>query len=155
MIHNQKGQLVIHCSLRQWLPWRYKGDWLHRGLLHSSGQWENVVWNLVFISPGGQFGRMYVIPMTTRHIVQSSLRVQDGVSFFFKMESAQPVPFLPQWYMESSQTRDRTCVPCIGRWILIHCASKEVCRCFDCKAELLFCSLSQRRKCTDSCNWKV
>ena len=35
------------------------------------------------------------IPMALKHIVQSSLKVQDGVSFFFKMESAQPVPFLP------------------------------------------------------------
>ena len=40
--------------------------------------------------------RRYVIAMATRHMVQSSLKVQDGVSFFFKMESAQPVPFLPQ-----------------------------------------------------------
>ena len=47
-------------------------------------------------SPGGQFGRRYVIPMVTGHMVQSSLKVQDGVSFFLKMESAQPVPFLPQ-----------------------------------------------------------
>ena len=22
------------------------------------------------------------------------------------------------WHMDSSQTRNRTCVPCIGRWIL-------------------------------------
>ena len=50
----------------------------------------------MFISPGDQFGLSYVIPLATRHIVQSSLKVQDGVSFFFKMESAQPVPFLPQ-----------------------------------------------------------
>ena len=28
--------------------------------------------------------------------------------------------------MESSQTRDRTYVPCIGKQILIHCATKEV-----------------------------
>ena len=49
----------------------------------------------MFISLGGQFDRRYVIPMTTRHMVQSSLKVQDVVSFFFKMESAQPVPFLP------------------------------------------------------------
>ena len=26
--------------------------------------------------------------------------------------------------VESSQTRDRTCVPCIGRWILIHCTTQ-------------------------------
>ena len=74
----------------------YKGDWLHRGLLHSFWRQEILVWNLVFISPGGQFSRRYVIIMATRHIVQSSLRVQDRVSFFFRMESARPVPFLPQ-----------------------------------------------------------
>ena len=68
----------------------YKWDWLHRGLLHSFWRWEILVWNHVY-----QFGRRYVIPMATRHMVQSSLKVQD-VSFFFKMESAQPVPFLPQ-----------------------------------------------------------
>ena len=28
--------------------------------------------------------------------------------------------------MGSSQTRDRTCVPCIGRWIPNHCATREV-----------------------------
>ena len=73
----------------------YKGDWLRLGLLDSFWQWEFLVWNLVFISLGGRFGRRYVIPMATRHMVQSSLKVQDGVSFFSKMESAQPVPFLP------------------------------------------------------------
>ena len=74
----------------------YKGDWLHRQLLYSFWQWEILVWNLVFISPGCQFGCTYVIPMTTRHIVQSSLKVQAGVSFFFKTKSALPVPFLLQ-----------------------------------------------------------
>ena len=51
----------------------YKGDWLHRQLLHSFWWWEILVWNLVFISPGGLFGHRYVISMATRHIVQSSL----------------------------------------------------------------------------------
>ena len=79
-----------------------KGDWLHRGLSHSFWWGELLVWNLVFISPGGQFGCRYVIPMATRHVVQSSLKVQDGVSFFFKMQSAQPVPFLPQGHSGSA-----------------------------------------------------
>ena len=29
-------------------------------------------------------------------------------------------------HVGSSQTRARTCVPCIGRWILNHCATREV-----------------------------
>ena len=76
----------------------HKGDWPHRGILHSFWRWEILVWNLVFIRLGGQFGRRYVIPMATRHIVQSSLKVRDAVSFFFKTESAQPIPFLPHEY---------------------------------------------------------
>ena len=48
----------------------------------------------MFISLGVQFRRRHVIPMATRHVVQSSLKVQDGVSFFFQRESAQPVPFV-------------------------------------------------------------
>lgn len=50
----------------------------------------------MLISPGGQLGHRYVIPMAPRHMVHSSLQVQDGVSFFFKMGLARPVPFLPQ-----------------------------------------------------------
>ena len=30
------------------------------------------------------------------------------------------------WHVGSSQTRARTHVPCIGRWILNHCATREV-----------------------------
>ena len=30
------------------------------------------------------------------------------------------------WLVESSQTRDRTHVPCIGRWILNHWSTREV-----------------------------
>ena len=29
------------------------------------------------------------------------------------------------WHVGSSQTRTRTCVPCIGRQILNHCATRE------------------------------
>ena len=30
------------------------------------------------------------------------------------------------WHVESSQTSDGTCVHCLGRWILIHCTTREV-----------------------------
>ena len=30
------------------------------------------------------------------------------------------------WHVGSSQTRAPTSVPCIGRWILNHCATREV-----------------------------
>ena len=32
--------------------------------------------------------------------------------------------------MGSSRTRARTCVPCIGRWILYHCVTREVLSCY-------------------------
>ena len=62
----------------------------------------------MFISPGGQFGCRYVIPMATRHMVQ----VQDGVSFFFKMESAWPVPFLPRGHSGSAVACELLTVVC-------------------------------------------
>ena len=34
-------------------------------------------------------------------------------------------------HVESSWTRDQTCVPCVGRQILIHSATKEVLRVLD------------------------
>ena len=29
------------------------------------------------------------------------------------------------WHVESSQTRDRTCVPCVGKWILNQQTTRE------------------------------
>ena len=49
----------------------------------------------MFISPGGQFGRRYVIPMATRHIVQSSLQVQDGVFLLFQDGVSLACSFTP------------------------------------------------------------
>ena len=34
--------------------------------------------------------------------------------------------FVAQWHVESSQTREQICVPCIGRQIPIHCTTREV-----------------------------
>ena len=39
------------------------------------------------------------------------------------------------WHVESSWTRDRTHVPCIGRWILNHCTTREVLN--DCSLKML------------------
>ena len=36
-----------------------------------------------------------------------------------------PVLVAPR-HVESSRTRNRTCVPCVGRQVLFHCASREV-----------------------------
>ena len=67
---------------------------------------ESGVYNL-----GGQFCHRYIIPRSTRHIVQSSLKVQDGVSFFLKMESARPVPFLLHNYFRKCAIINPLLVP--------------------------------------------
>ena len=33
---------------------------------------------------------------------------------------------VPVWHVGSSWARDRTCVPCTGRWIFNHCTTREV-----------------------------
>ena len=72
----------------------YKGDRLHRGLSHSFWQWVILVWNLVFISPGGQFAIGMLSPCLPGTKSKVHWKCKMGVSFFFKMESARPVPFL-------------------------------------------------------------
>ena len=37
-----------------------------------------------------------------------------------------PIGFIPIWHVESSWIRDQTCVPCIGRQILIHYTTREI-----------------------------
>ena len=75
---------IFQARVLEWGAIAFSSDWLHRGLLHSFWQWEILVWNLVFISPGGLFCLRYDIFMATRHspnftekasrrIVQSSL----------------------------------------------------------------------------------
>ena len=49
------------------------------------------------------------------------------------------------WHVESSQTRDRTCVPCIGRWILYHWTTKEVHGLFFKVEKLKHVSVSERK----------
>ena len=47
----------------------------------------------------------------------------------FSSHSDQGLPcmsFVAPWHVESFWTRDQTCVPCIGRWILYHWTSREV-----------------------------
>ena len=36
------------------------------------------------------------------------------------------IGLVARWHGASSRTRDRTCVPCIGRWILIHWTTRGV-----------------------------
>ena len=36
------------------------------------------------------------------------------------------VDLLAVWHLKSSQTRDRTCIPCIGRWILNPWTTREI-----------------------------
>ena len=41
-------------------------------------------------------------------------------------QQLQRTGLVAPWHVGSSRTRDQTCVPCIGRWILNHCATRDV-----------------------------
>ena len=49
-------------------------------------------YGIVFVSPGGHFGHSYVIPIATKHIVQSSLKMQSFLLFQDEVSSACSVP---------------------------------------------------------------
>ena len=49
----------------------------------------------------------------------ASLVVEHGLQYFWNTD------LVALWYVESSRTRDRTHVPCIGRQILIHGTTRE------------------------------
>ena len=79
------------------MPWRLQGDWPQRGLLHSFWLWEILVRNLVFISPWGLFCCRCVISMATRHIVQSSLKMQAARYSKDHWECKMELPSLSGW----------------------------------------------------------
>ena len=43
-----------------------------------------------------------------------------------RLSSCSTQHLVASWHVGSSQTRDQTCGPCIGRWILNHWTSREV-----------------------------
>ena len=43
-----------------------------------------------------------------------------------RARSLQCTGLAAPWHVEFPQTRDQTRVPCIGRWIFIHCTTKEL-----------------------------
>ena len=73
----------------------YKGDWLHRGLLHFFRRQEILIWNLVFIILGGHFNLRYVISMG--HIVQSSVKVRAGIQSKVHWECKMEFSSFPRW----------------------------------------------------------
>ena len=52
-------------------------------------------------------------------VLEHGLQVQE-------LQYLWPVGLVALLHVESSQTRDRTCVPCISRRILYHCTTREV-----------------------------
>ena len=49
------------------------------------------------------------------------------ISWAHRLSSSGAWPWSTEaWQVESSQTQDLTCIPCIDRWILIHGATREV-----------------------------
>ena len=46
--------------------------------------------------------------------------------FRVQAQKLWPMSLVALWHVESSQTKDETCDPCIGRWIFMHCTTREV-----------------------------
>ena len=55
-----------------------------------------------------------------------ALQCVDFSSFGPRAQELRHPSLVTPWHVESSQTRDRTCVPCINRQIPTHCATREV-----------------------------
>ena len=124
MIHNQKVSRLHTVAytmgaIKITKVIDYKSDWLHRGSSHSFWRREILVWNLVFISLGGQFGHSYVIPMATRHMVRSSpesarwsfLLFQDGVG-----SVCSSPPSVQSLIQEDSTCHGATKPVCLHYW---------------------------------------
>ena len=54
------------------------------------------------------------------------LLLQSTHSRALRLQYLWHTSFVALWHVESSWTRDQTCVPCIGRWILSHWSIREV-----------------------------
>ena len=87
-------------------------------------------WGLLFVAVRGLL--IVVASLATEHRLQgsrASIVAAHGLFTCGSRARAQQLwrsgLVVPQ-HVESSWTRDHTCVPCIGRQILIHCATREV-----------------------------
>ena len=61
-----------------------------------------------------------VASLAAEHRLQArGLRSRDLCAPEHRLQSLWCMGLVAPWHAESSQTRDRTCVPCTGRWILI------------------------------------
>ena len=84
-------------------------------MLAFSSCWKQ---GLLFIAVRG------LLIMAASLVVEQGSRHMDSASMY--------VSLVAQRHVESSQTRDQTPVPCVGKWVLIHCTchpgkSKERC----------------------------
>ena len=56
----------------------------------------------------------------------SGSRYSDYSSCSMQVQQSWLKVLVALWHVESSRTRDQTCVPCTGGRILIHCITKEI-----------------------------
>ena len=72
-------------------------------------------WGLLFVAMSRLLVAVASFVQSTQVLVVAALWAQQLCS-----------SLVAPWHVESSSTRNRTCVPCMGRQILIHCTIKEV-----------------------------
>ena len=87
--------------------------WLHWVFIASHGL------SLITVSPGCSLVGELRLPMTVAFLVAEH-RLQSTGSAVVGLGLAA------SWHVSSSQTRERTCVPCLGRGILNHWTTREI-----------------------------
>ena len=80
----------------------------------------------------GEQGSLFIAVPRLFTVVASPVAEHRHVSFSSCNVWAPECPvflvhaFIALQLMESSKTRGQNCVPCIGKWILIYCTTREV-----------------------------
>ena len=69
---------------------------------------------------------MALVIVVTSLVLNTGFRHESFNSWSVRAQPLWLVGFAALWHVESSPTRDWTCVLCIGSWILIHCTTREV-----------------------------
>ena len=141
IIHNSFTALKVLCVLPIHLPWLFKKNlfvylfifWLHwvfvavcgLSLVALSGGYSllrcagfSLQWLLLLWSTGSRHAGFSSCGMWAQQLWLAGCRAQAQQLWHMGLVAPQ--------HVGSSRTRARTRVPCIGRWILNHCATREV-----------------------------
>ena len=119
----------VHTSLFIYLIY----IWLHRVLVAAYGRSLEVMSGGYSLAVGhGLLIALFLLLQSTGSGTQDSGAVAQRLiscgswALEHRLSRCGAQALVALWHVESSQIRDQTRVPCTGRWIFIHCATREV-----------------------------